>query len=149
MSLPILENEVELQGKAVDIFAGDFKSKVENAEAPILNKELSSRFWSIYQPDRASPLYSPLLFESFNGLPRTYLQACGLDPYRDGCKIYETLVREAGGETRMDIYDGLPHAFWVPYPNISATKKWLNDSVTGIAWLLRSGECRNLVASKI
>ena len=96
MSLPILENEVELEGKAVDIFASDFKSKVENAEAPILNKELSNRFWSIYQPDRASPLYSPLLFQSFKGLLRTYFQACGLDPYRAGCKIYENRVREAG-----------------------------------------------------
>lgn len=51
-----------------------------------------------YNPDRTSPLYSPLI--NPNGhkhLPPTYFQICGIDPLRDEGLIYERELREECG----------------------------------------------------
>ena len=149
MSLPIVENEVQLDGKDATIFSEEYPSKHENAAAPLLNRELSRRFWQIYQPDRGSPLFSPLLHQTFKGLPRTYLQRCGLDPYGNGVKIYHRLLRSAGVESRIDLYPGVPHTFWMAYPDLSMTRKWLEDIVAGTRWLLEVHGSVPAVKSKL
>ena len=98
MSLTILDNAALINGVVSPLPHDEYRSMSENAEAPVLNKDLSERFWDIYNRDLADPLCNPLLFESFYGLPRTYVQTCGLDPYRDGNLIYQRRVLEAGGK---------------------------------------------------
>ena len=144
MSITILDDVVPINGRNIHIAPDEYRSQEENAEAPVLNKALSDRFWAIYRRDRASALSNPLLFESFEGLSRTYLQTCGLDPYRDGSLIYQRRITKAGGEARLDMYEGLPHAFWTVYPELSATKRWLDDSIAGAAWLACSQHVRKL-----
>jgi len=45
-------------------------------------------------------------------LPRTYVQACGLDLWRDDGILYAHVLRELGNEVRLDVYSGAPHGFW-------------------------------------
>jgi acetyl esterase/lipase len=74
-------------------------------------------------------------------LPKAYFQVCGLDIFRDDGLIYErVLTEEAGVERRMDLYKGLPHSWWSIFPEMEASKRRVEDSVTAVGWLLGSEE---------
>lgn len=91
-----------------------------------------------YNPDPKSPLFAVILHPTgFKGLPRTYVVACGMDPIRDDGIIYEQVLREAGVETKIDVYPGLPHCWWSLLPQLEASKKYERDSMEGLKWLLR------------
>jgi acetyl esterase/lipase len=72
-------------------------------------------FMDSYKPDPASPLFSPFLHpDGHAGLPPMYFQVCGMDPLRDEALIYEKVLREDYGvKTKLDVYPGLPHGFWI------------------------------------
>ena len=60
-----------------------------------------------------------------------------MDPLRDEALIYEDVLREeCGVKTRLDVYQGLPHGFWLKYTKLTATKRFLKDMVEGVGWLL-------------
>ena len=67
-----------------------------------------------------------------------FLQVCGGDPLRDEALIYEYVLRhEYRIPTRLEIYPGLPHGFWIIFPKLKSTKKFLEDTIDGMAWLLK------------
>jgi acetyl esterase/lipase len=91
----------------------------------------------------AGDVYSPL-FGSFNdpnghaGLPPAYFQICGLDPVRDEGLLYERVLRgEYGIKTKLDVYSGLPHAFWHVYPTFEKAAQACEDMANGFDWLLK------------
>lgn len=89
--------------------------------------------------DITSPLFNPLLNPAGHAnLPRAYFQICGVDGLRDEELIYERVLREDNKtETKIDYYEGLPHAFWEFFPTLeSHIAKWEDDSVKGLKWLL-------------
>jgi acetyl esterase/lipase len=116
----------------------------QNKSALILDSHLYSLFRNAFKPDPTSELWA-----SFNhpkghkGLPKAYFQVCGMDMFRDDGLIYEKVLREeAGVQTRMDVYEGLPHSWWSMFPGIEASRRRMDDSVAAVGWLLgrREGE---------
>ena len=89
-----------------------------------------------YKPDPNSPLASPVAFPSHAGLPKTYFQACGKDPVRDCSIMLEQVYKDDGVPTKIDIYPGLPHAFWAIFPELEVSQKRERDAVEGLKWLL-------------
>lgn len=92
-----------------------------------------------YKPDPKSPEgYALLNPKGHKGLPKAYIQICGMDPLRDDGLIYEEVLRENGVKTRIDIYPGLPHEFWLFLTQLESSKKWKREFVEGVRWLLES-----------
>ncbi|KAF9776408.1 hypothetical protein IL306_005395 [Fusarium sp. DS 682] len=80
---------------------------------------------------------SPLLFDSHEDIAKkAYFAICGWDPRRDEAILLDQLLQEAGLSTKSHIYSGLPHGFWTTCPDLPVSKKWLQDLLDGVRWLL-------------
>ena len=119
-------------------YAPYYQSYYHMLDAPIIPRSAMEKLSACYQAVPSSPLYSSLLWPNgHSGLPRTYLQVCGLDPLRDDGLIYEEVLRkEAKVETRIDVYVGLPHIFNVAFPDLEASRRFDRDRVQGFMWLI-------------
>ena len=112
-------------------------SRVQNAKGPLLDKVAMDRIRAAYGHDACSPLWSPVNSAAgLEGSPKTFFQVCGQDHLRDDGLVYERLLKDAGVETRLDVYPGVPHAMWVFYPMLKISQKLVHDMAEGMGWLL-------------
>ncbi|KAF5655277.1 lipase esterase [Fusarium sp. NRRL 25303] len=77
----------------------------------------------------------PLLSSHLAKFPRTYLVACGADPLRDDNVAMGHELRSKGVNAKLDMYEGLPHVFWM-FPTLSATKTFIGNLMAGIKFVL-------------
>ncbi|KAJ7233548.1 alpha/beta hydrolase fold-domain-containing protein [Mycena rebaudengoi] len=117
-------------------FKSELLSMEQNKDAPLLTKANIQAIAECLQVPPGHPDFSPLLY-SHENLPWTYIQVAGLDPLRDEAILYERLLREAGAQTRIDIYPGVPHSFASSFPQLKASIKCEADLRAGLRWLLR------------
>lgn len=112
-------------------------SREQNNEVPLLDTKSIQLARELYRPDIMSEDYSPFNSRiSFSGLPRTYVQVCGMDPLRDDGLIYERALRDQGVETKLDVYPGQPHAFFSAFPELKQSRKYIADTTMAVGWLL-------------
>ena len=91
------------------------------------------------KPDVNSKLYAPLLWpEGHKGLPKTCSQVCGMEASRDEVLIFDDMLKGEGVETRVDLYEGLPHCFWHASKALPQARRWERDTTEGFGWLLGS-----------
>ncbi|KAF2798156.1 hypothetical protein K505DRAFT_357779 [Melanomma pulvis-pyrius CBS 109.77] len=120
-----------------DRYKPHYTSEEEFKEGIILDRKGMEFFYSEYKVDPKSKLINPLLWPGGHKTqPPTYLQVCGMDPLRDDSLIYESLLKEGGVATRLDVYSGIPHAGLDLLPMLSQAKKSLRDMKAGVQWLL-------------
>lgn len=118
-------------------YKDDMVSHSQNADNPGLNESDYQLFMEAYGAPYEDPLFSPLFWESgHKGHPKTYFQVCGMDPLRDEGLIYEKVLREAGVETKLDIYPGVPHGHWLSAPHLQKSKQYFEDNPKGFDWLM-------------
>jgi acetyl esterase/lipase len=55
---------------------------------------------------------------------------------RDCALILEQVYKDNGVPTKLDVYPGLPHAFWAIFTDLKISKKHKDDSREGLKWLL-------------
>ncbi|KAK5002501.1 hypothetical protein LTR28_011337 [Elasticomyces elasticus] len=113
-------------------------SREQNKDAPILDERALQMFVDAYAPDPYSALSSPFNWPTGHAhLPPTHFQICGLDPLRDEALLLERVMRRRDGvATRLDVYPGLPHAFWSLFPDLECSRRFVRDTVEGFRWLL-------------
>lgn len=118
-------------------------SRVQNADAAFIGGGALDIIEGFWKPNWSSPICSPINSDGskkYVGLPRTYFQVCGMDPLRDDGLIYERMLRKAGVETRLDAYQGVPHAHFAFLPSLSKSKKATMDTISNFGWLLGKPE---------
>lgn len=96
---------------AVDMI-GTYASAKSFAQGYMLDEDDLAFFSSAYLPRRAlraDPRVSPLLAESFEGLPPTVVVTCGLDPLRDQGRAYAERLAEAGVPVHYEEFEGQIH----------------------------------------
>ncbi|KAI0783539.1 alpha/beta hydrolase fold-domain-containing protein [Abortiporus biennis] len=130
-----------------DVIPAEYKSELlsyeQNKNAPVLTAQDMYAFWSFYKPELQSPLFSPLLASSHQGLPPAYVQICGQDPLRDEGFLYEKVLNKNGVKTKLDVYPGYPHGGNYVLPGLEISKKFDDDFVEGVRWLLQNEHLPN------
>ena len=103
-----------------------------------LNSQMLQVFMSALKPDLMSHMFNSFLWPSgHKGLPPVYFQVAGREFARDEALIYADVLKEEGSDVRVDVYKGLPHVFWVLFPQLEASKRWNTDTQEGFTWLLK------------
>ncbi|TKA31663.1 hypothetical protein B0A50_01741 [Salinomyces thailandicus] len=123
-----------------EIYKQHYRSRTDQKclSSPMLSKESKAAFDACHAPDTRSPwLRAALNANGHKGLPRTYMQACGMDINRDDSFCYRHLLEENGIETKMDVYPGGPHSFWFMFSDTDLGHKWKKDTQRGLKWLFQ------------
>ncbi|PNP78509.1 hypothetical protein FNYG_08139 [Fusarium nygamai] len=114
------------------------KSMEENAtDVPIIDGQTAKMINASTRLDKhaSDEWLFPLLSSHLDKFPRTYLVACGADPLRDDNVAMEHELRSKGVNVKLDMYEGLPHVFWM-FPTLSATKTFIGNLLAGIKFIL-------------
>ncbi|KAF2095315.1 alpha/beta-hydrolase, partial [Rhizodiscina lignyota] len=140
---PILTDEViSSSGTPVHRFGSRVRSPDQNADAPLMTRAMQESIKKLAEYDWPSPLLTPFNFKEHKGVCRTYIQVCGLDPWRDTGIVYGEVLREEGVEVRLDAYPGLPHIWWTTFSGLKVNETWVRNVLEGMEWLLERGESR-------
>ncbi|RFU26024.1 hypothetical protein B7463_g10313, partial [Scytalidium lignicola] len=132
LSIPTVCDALFIPNEFKDMFLSHDQCK----SALVLNQGSLDMFDRLYNAEANSPLRSPILFPSHEGLPSAYLQVCGADPLRDEGLIYEKLLKRNGVKTRLDIFKGLSHSFWSFWPETDFSRDFQIKTQEGLRWLL-------------
>lgn len=116
------------------------RSQPECVNNPVLSTEMTNWMTACCKPDTKDKIYSSMQWpgeDGRKGLPRVYQQLCGRDTNRDEGLIWGDMLTRDGVETRLDLYIGLPHCFWLSLSHLPEFRRWKEDTIEGFRWLLR------------
>ncbi|KAI9759917.1 MAG: hypothetical protein M1835_000285 [Candelina submexicana] len=134
----LLRSPILIHPGAVTSYRGPpLESYFAAVEYPLHTKPMIERAFEHYgvPPESwESPFVSPLLANDFTNLPPAYFQVTTLDLHRDEGLRQQQQLAEAGVRTKIDVYEGMPHAFWL-LPRIKQAAAATRDLVLGIQWL--------------
>ncbi|CAK7201674.1 hypothetical protein SEUCBS139899_004383 [Sporothrix eucalyptigena] len=103
----------------------ELESYVQVPDGTVTGAAIMEFFLDAYTPNvQPDPYHSPLLADSFAGLPQAFLQVAGFDPLRDeGLAVAEKLQRD-GVPTELHVYAGLPHCFSMLFTDLPQAKDY-------------------------
>ncbi|KAH8594259.1 Alpha/Beta hydrolase protein [Bisporella sp. PMI_857] len=119
-----------------DHLKDQYKAVYENAvDVPIVDRHVMDIFNKAIDANPHDLDYTPALFGNLKEFPKAYSVACGLDPMRDDAIIMDSELKRAGVLTKIDIYPGLPHIFWV-FPQLASSPIFLKNMIEGAKFIL-------------
>jgi acetyl esterase/lipase len=142
LTCPILTDEIaDSSGEITRIFGPErYASQDTHANGMLQDRKMKEAILRLSTfPVGKSELLSPLHSGSHANLPPTYVQVCGLDPWRDGGIIYVEELEKEGVRTKLEVFNGLPHVWWTVFPMLKVSRVRFEEMVKGMEWLLRSG----------
>ncbi|KAF2113935.1 Alpha/Beta hydrolase protein [Lophiotrema nucula] len=114
-----------------------YRSRWDNVSDPVLRTVQGVD--DVVKPDIDSYLWDPYNHkDGHKGVAKAYFQVGGLDPLRDEAVLYDRLLRDAGVLTRFELYSGFGHMFWTNWPEMDASKRFVEDTLQGMKWLLET-----------
>ena len=120
--------DVTLSSPSVDEFARGYG----------LTRGALRKFARLYvgEGDATDPRCSPVLSESFQGLPPAVVVTAEFDPLRDEAERYAALLREAGVRVELRRWDGMVHGFFGLFdltPAAAESLQWTISALSEIA----------------
>jgi len=111
----------------------DLPAAHENANAPLLTRDATIRYWEIYMggdPARATCYAAPLLAAHFRALPPAFISTAQYDPVRDDGRIYAECLRNAGVPAELRNASRLVHG-WLRARHMSDDAAQEFDAICG------------------
>lgn len=132
LNVPTLFREEQIPEKWKHLYI----SMQQNEDAPIFPSSALAILQEHIEWDMSSPWRLPLnSSHDLTGLPKTYIQVDGMDCLRDDGLLCDEMLKEAGVESRCDLYAGCPHAHATFVPG-KAGERALTDLVKNFGWML-------------
>ena len=132
LNVPTLLKEEQVPAEWKHLYV----SMQQNKDAAIFPTSALAVLQELTGWDMASPWRLPLnSTHSLAGLPKTYIQVDGMDCLRDDGLLYDEILKDAGVESRCDLYAGCPHAHATFVPG-KAAERALVDFVRNFGWML-------------
>ncbi|OQU99302.1 hypothetical protein CLAIMM_04950 [Cladophialophora immunda] len=103
---------------------------------PVATREMNDLYGKISNFDAHDPYVTPLTRTDYSGLGPVFYQVAEMDIWRDSALFYCNKIKEAGGQVKVEIYPGVPHLWWSMYPQLSINRKWIQNLMKGVEWLL-------------
>ncbi|PGH00947.1 hypothetical protein GX51_05496 [Blastomyces parvus] len=148
----VLRNPVTVYGADKQYIPSQFRdihqSWVPELDCPgrLCREEMKNihDLYGVPDSDKTNPLAYPL-WGNLAGLPRTFVQICGVDILRDDAVCYVKGLTNAGVDVQSRLYEDLPHVFWVYTPHLAVSQKIERDCVDGVNWIISKSllETRN------
>jgi versiconal hemiacetal acetate esterase len=116
-------------------YASQYTAYQENGYgAPVIDAASMKTFFEAVNADYEDEKTFITLSKDLGKFPPTYIATCGKDPLRDDGRVLEAMLKE-GVKTKSDLYEGLPHYFWM-MPGIQGGEQFLANVVKGAQWVL-------------
>lgn len=136
-----------LDRKAMEFFYGTLKKVSENEDQLTTQTPLNSiHILSMQAPSCGQAMAKSILQPisrfagkragTFSFVEHICLHGYRMDLLRDDGLIYESILREDGVPTRLNVYKGLPHAALDFMPMLSQSKQAVKDLKPAFDWLL-------------
>jgi len=146
LSIPSVMDEEN----APDKYRPYYLAAEQTANSPFFSREARAWLKKFVQHDVMSPLrYAINSKTPLEKQPKTYFQVDGADPLRDDALIYDEMLKDAGVETRLDMYPGCPHGHFMSFIGLEITNRANIDTIVGIGWLLGKDVSRTEVAREL
>ena len=114
-------------------------SYTENADAPLLNRDVIDAFVTWYIPGvdisdpKALPTgFAPANFDDFSGLPPAFIGSAEHDPLRDDAAVYAKLLNDAGVPAQLSNEGNLIHGYVSFAPIIPAAAEATNRGLAAL-----------------
>jgi acetyl esterase/lipase len=127
-------------GRLPEPYRSTSRAYEQNRNAPALTADTITMYTSAYAPIAGDDLFDVISHSNgHTNLPPTFFQVCGMDPLRDDGLVYEHMLRvQYGISTKLVMYAGLPHSFWLIFPGLKDhIEKFRVGQLDGFAWLLK------------
>jgi len=128
------------KGNSIDLFPSKLAhgSWEMYKNGPVASREMNDLYADLSDCDTTSPLFTPLTLDDFSRLGPIYFQIARMDLWKDSALSYCDRLREAGSPVKVEVYPGVPHTWFAMYPQLSINRKWAQDLVHGVEWLLQA-----------
>jgi acetyl esterase len=113
----------------------DTRSSREFVDTVFLTARSMTWYWDHYLPapeHGRDPRASPLLAESFEGLPPALVITAEHDPLLDEGQQYARRLAEAGVPVKLSHYDGMPHGFFTMTSELAGARDAQAESAAAL-----------------